>query len=106
MPAEVVTQSGKTKGEPSSAVTPSRNQTSSPAAKLDATTYVGSPRRFVWSCVAAFLASWFIAFLRFFFPRVLFEPATVFKIGYPSDYGLGIDEKWLQKISDLGRPES
>ncbi len=124
MPAEVVTQSGKAKGESGSAVTPSRGQTGSPAAKLDATTYVGSPavgtskaapaggipsvgpkdtelnrqrRRFVWSCVAAFLTSWFIAFLRFFFPRVLFEPATVFKIGYPSDYGLGIDEKWLQK---------
>jgi len=28
---------------------------------------------------------------------VLFEPATVFKIGYPTDYALGIDEKWLQK---------
>jgi cytochrome b6-f complex iron-sulfur subunit len=28
---------------------------------------------------------------------VLFEPATVFKIGYPADYALGIDEKWLQK---------
>ena len=28
---------------------------------------------------------------------VLFEPATVFKIGYPSDYALGIDERWLQK---------
>ncbi len=125
MPAEVVIESGKAKGEPSSAVTPSRSQTSSPATKLDATIYVGSPavgtskaasaggiafvgpkdtelnhqrRRFVWSCVVAFVASWFIAFLRFFFPRVLFEPATVFKIGYPSDYGLGIDEKWLQKF--------
>jgi cytochrome b6-f complex iron-sulfur subunit len=54
-------------------------------------------RRFVWSCVAAFLAAWFIAFFRFFLPRVLFEPATVFKIGYPADYGLGIDEKWLQR---------
>jgi hypothetical protein len=54
-------------------------------------------RRFVWSCVAAFLAAWFIAFFRFFLPRVLFEPATVFKIGYPADYALGIDEKYLQK---------
>ena len=54
-------------------------------------------RRFAWSCVAAFLTAWFIAFFRFFLPRVLFEPATVFKIGYPADYGLGIDEKWLQK---------
>ena len=54
-------------------------------------------RRFVWSCVAGFLVAWFIAFFRFFLPRVLFEPATVFKIGYPADYALGIDEKWLQK---------
>jgi len=54
-------------------------------------------RRFVWSCVVAFLVAWFIAFFRFFLPRVLFEPATVFKIGYPADYALGIDEKWLQK---------
>jgi cytochrome b6-f complex iron-sulfur subunit len=54
-------------------------------------------RRFSWSCVVAFLAAWFIAFFRFFLPRVLFEPATVFKIGYPGDYALGIDEKWLQR---------
>ncbi|MGA8618528.1 MAG: Rieske 2Fe-2S domain-containing protein [Candidatus Sulfotelmatobacter sp.] len=54
-------------------------------------------RRFAWSCVAAFLSAWLIAFFRFFLPRVLFEPATIFKIGYPGDYGLGIDEKWLQK---------
>lgn len=54
-------------------------------------------RRFAWSCIAAFLAAWLIAFFRFFLPRVLFEPATIFKIGYPSDYALGIDEKWLQK---------
>jgi cytochrome b6-f complex iron-sulfur subunit len=47
--------------------------------------------------VAAFLAAWCIAFFRFFLPRVLFEPATVFKIGYPADYALGIDEKHLQK---------
>ena len=54
-------------------------------------------RRFVWSCVAAFLGAWFIAFFRFFLPRTLFEPSTVFKIGPASDYALGIDEKWLQK---------
>ncbi len=54
-------------------------------------------RRLVWSAVAAFLGAWFIAFFRFFLPRTLFEPTTVFKIGTSSDYGLGIDEKWLQK---------
>jgi cytochrome b6-f complex iron-sulfur subunit len=54
-------------------------------------------RRFVWSSVAAFLSVWFLAFLRFFLPRTLFEPATSFKIGYSSDYGLGVDTKWQQK---------
>jgi cytochrome b6-f complex iron-sulfur subunit len=55
-------------------------------------------RRIVWTAVAAFLATWLIAFFRFFLPRALFEPSTVFKIGYPSDYGLGVDTKWQQKF--------
>lgn len=54
-------------------------------------------RRMVWSTVAAFLAAWFIAFFRFFLPRTLFEPATSFKIGYPEEYGLGVDTKWQQR---------
>ena len=54
-------------------------------------------RRLVWSSVAAFLAAWFLAFFRFFLPRTLFEPATIFKIGYPEEYGLGVDTKWQQK---------
>jgi cytochrome b6-f complex iron-sulfur subunit len=51
-------------------------------------------RRLVWSVIAAFLAAWLLAFFRFFLPRTLFEPNTVFKIGYPSDYGIGVDTKW------------
>ena len=54
-------------------------------------------RRLVWSAVAAFLVAWFLAFFRFFLPRTLFEPATSFKIGYPEDYGLGVDTKFQQK---------
>ena len=53
-------------------------------------------RHLVWAGVAAFLAAWLLAFFRFFLPRTLFEPSTVFKIGYPTDYGLGVTEKWLQ----------
>jgi cytochrome b6-f complex iron-sulfur subunit len=56
-----------------------------------------SRRNLVWCAVAGFLGAWFIAFLRFFLPRTLFEPPTVFKIGYPSDYALGVDTKWQQK---------
>ncbi len=54
-------------------------------------------RRLVWASVAAFLTAWFLAFFRFFLPRALFEPATSFKIGYPEEYGLGVDTKWQQK---------
>jgi cytochrome b6-f complex iron-sulfur subunit len=96
----------------------------SAAGGKDATSYVGSPavgtskaaaaaglatvgpqkselndgrRRFVWCAVTGFLTAWFLAFLRFFLPRTLFEPPTIFKIGYPSDYALGVDTKWQQK---------
>src|SRR5580658_1085860 len=54
-------------------------------------------RRLVWVSVTAFLTAWFLAFFRVFLPRTLFEPATIFKIGYPADYGLGVDTKWQQK---------
>jgi cytochrome b6-f complex iron-sulfur subunit len=54
-------------------------------------------RRLVWCAVTGFLTAWFLAFLRFFMPRTLFEPPTIFKIGYPSDYALGVDTKWQQK---------
>jgi len=55
-------------------------------------------RIFVWSAVAAFLTAWLLAFFRYFLPRTLFEPATSFKIGYPSDFGLGVDTKFQQKF--------
>jgi cytochrome b6-f complex iron-sulfur subunit len=54
-------------------------------------------RTMIWATFAAFMTAWFIAFFRFFLPRTLFEPATSFKIGYPSDYGLGVDTKFQQK---------
>lgn len=54
-------------------------------------------RRLAWIGITAFLTAWFLAFFRFFLPRTLFEPSTTFKIGYPSDYALGVDTKWQQK---------
>jgi len=51
-------------------------------------------RRLIWSCVWGFLAANLLMFLRFFFPRALFEPSTVFKIGYPSDFQPGVDERF------------
>ena len=51
-------------------------------------------RRTVIALIIGFLGTNFFMFLRFFFPRTLFEPKTVFRIGYPSDFGYGVDTKF------------
>jgi cytochrome b6-f complex iron-sulfur subunit len=51
-------------------------------------------RRFVIAAVLGFLGVNFLMFLRFFFPRALYEPKTRFRIGYPSDFGFGVDTKF------------
>jgi cytochrome b6-f complex iron-sulfur subunit len=53
-------------------------------------------RRIIWSCVWGFVAANLLMFLRFFFPRALFEPETVHVIGYPSDFQIGVNEKYKQ----------
>ncbi|HEV2176482.1 MAG TPA: Rieske 2Fe-2S domain-containing protein [Terriglobia bacterium] len=53
-------------------------------------------RRLIWTAVWAYLAANFLMFLRFFFPRALFEPSTVHTIGYPTDFSLGVDERFKQ----------
>src|SRR5271170_8491642 len=51
-------------------------------------------RRIIWACIWGYLGVNFLMFLRFFFPRVLFEPSTVFSVGYPTDFALGVDTKF------------
>jgi len=53
-------------------------------------------RRLIWTAVWGYLAANFFMFLRFFFPRALFEPSAVHGIGYPSDFSLGVNEKYKQ----------
>jgi cytochrome b6-f complex iron-sulfur subunit len=66
-----------------------------------------SRRRIVWTAVSAFLITNFLMFLRFFFPRTLFEPSTKFRIGYPSDFGPGVDERFKQshRVWVVRRPD-
>jgi cytochrome b6-f complex iron-sulfur subunit len=54
-------------------------------------------RRIVWAAVAGFLTTCFLMFVRFFLPRSIFEPATRFRIGFPDDYAIGVDDKWQQQ---------
>jgi cytochrome b6-f complex iron-sulfur subunit len=51
-------------------------------------------RDLVWYAVAAFIVANLVVIARFFFPRTLFEPRTRFRVGYPADYGFGVDTKW------------
>lgn len=53
-------------------------------------------RRLTWTAITGFLLTSFLMFLRFFFPRTLFEPSSRFRVGFPSDFGLGVDERFKQ----------
>jgi cytochrome b6-f complex iron-sulfur subunit len=54
-----------------------------------------SRRGLIWACIWGYLGINFLMFLRFFFPRALYEPNTVFNIGYPADFAMGIDQRYL-----------
>jgi len=60
----------------------------------DESKQIARRRRFVMASVLGFLGVNFVMFLRFFLPRALYEPKTNFTIGYPSDYGFGVDTKF------------
>ena len=55
-------------------------------------------RRILWTALSGYLGINFLMFLRFFFPRALYEPNTVSTIGYPADFALGIDQRFLTTI--------
>jgi cytochrome b6-f complex iron-sulfur subunit len=67
----------------------------SPEAQAAAKAVNTSRRRIVWACIWGYLGVNFLMFLRFFFPRALYEPNTTFNIGFPSDFALGIDQRFL-----------
>ena len=73
-------------GQKASAKEPAENETGTEINKMR--------RRVIWACVWGYLGVNFLMFLRFFFPRALFEPKTIFSIGYPSDFTLGVETKF------------
>jgi cytochrome b6-f complex iron-sulfur subunit len=52
-------------------------------------------RRFTWGLLGAYLGVNFLMFLRFFFPRALYEPNTNINIGYPSGFHEGVNQDFL-----------
>jgi cytochrome b6-f complex iron-sulfur subunit len=59
---------------------------------------IAQRRRFVMAAVLGSLGVNLLMFLRFFFPRALYEPKTKFKIGYPTDFGFGVDTKFQNQF--------
>ena len=54
-----------------------------------------SRRRLIWACIWGYMGVNFLMFLRFFFPRALFEPNTIVDIGYPTDFSAGVNQQYL-----------
>jgi cytochrome b6-f complex iron-sulfur subunit len=53
-------------------------------------------RRIVWGILWGFVAALGLMVMRFFFPRTIFEPKTIFTVGTPADFGLGVETKYQQ----------
>ncbi len=50
-----------------------------------------------WAAFFSFVGTMLLGSLRFMFPRVLFEPSTVFKAGFPGDYPVGaVSTRWIK----------
>jgi cytochrome b6-f complex iron-sulfur subunit len=77
---------------------PSPAAAAKPAAKAAPKSYEPPDkgrRRLIWALIWSYLGINLLLFLRFFFPRALYEPNTVFSVGYPSDFVLGINQQFL-----------
>ena len=64
-------------------------------------------RRIIWASIIGVAGTITAGVLRFFLPRTIFEPSSIFRVGFPGDYGVGVDTKyqqlyrvWVVKTSD------
>src|SRR5438045_8943063 len=94
--------SAPTAGTPASAqpraAAPAKPATAAPVADASIDPPVNKMRRrIVWATVAGSLITFFLMFVRFFLPRSILEPSSIFRIGSPNDYALGVDTKWQQQ---------
>jgi cytochrome b6-f complex iron-sulfur subunit len=52
-----------------------------------------------WGAVLTSLGIGTVAFVRFMYPRVLFEPPSRFKLGEPASYGVNsVSDKWIKAL--------
>lgn len=65
-------------------------------------------RQLTWALIGGYLGINFLMFLRFFFPRALYEPSTIINIGLPTNFQSGVNQQFLQSnriwvVVDPGR---
>lgn len=50
-----------------------------------------------WGGIAASLGGVGVGTLKYLVPNVLYEPSSIFKIGKPADYGVGVDTRLMKE---------
>ena len=51
-----------------------------------------------WGFIGVFMASVVGAAIRFFFPRIIYEPPTKYKVGFPFEYSVGVSERFKKQF--------
>ncbi len=107
-PKPAATPAPKAAAAPAAATAPAPPTTAKPGSKqvltkpLDETGNLWMSRRnflsrAAWVAFFSFVGTMLLGSLRYMFPRVLFEPSTVFKAGFPGDYPVGaVSTKWVK----------
>ena len=49
-----------------------------------------------WGFIGVFLTTVVGSAIRFFFPRIIYEPPTKYKVGFPFEYSVGVSERFKQ----------
>jgi cytochrome b6-f complex iron-sulfur subunit len=106
-PAPIPDLAGKTTtlappgGAAAKAATPSAAKPAATTRDADDTSPLLTRRAWIglaWGAFSAASAAALAATGRFMFPNVLNEPPQQFKAGLPSEYGMGVDERWKEKF--------
>ncbi|NOX58049.1 MAG: Rieske 2Fe-2S domain-containing protein [Planctomycetes bacterium] len=72
----------------------SRTQGAGTGQDRTSTKDVQTRRNIVWAMTFGVLGAMTLATVKFFFPRILFEPKTRFGIGFPGDFAMGVDTRY------------
>jgi cytochrome b6-f complex iron-sulfur subunit len=91
MPEHLQQKTGEKPGTSAAPISPSPANSNDPSSPVNKTR-----RRFIYTFLGGYLGVNFLMFLRYFFPRALFEPNTIVNVGFPADFQVGVNQQFLQ----------